>query len=92
MVGHYRNVGEDGMFRACAEEAEHLVVSEGDAASLERAYRDTATMTAERLLVRLEGNVIWQPTSDPATGRAGEKQRAWYVERFVGLETGDTCP
>ncbi len=92
ILGHFRYMADAGLFRVCGAEEEFPVATEGDNASLERAYRAHATKPAERVLVRLEANFMWKPVFDPATGRAaGGKERAWYVERFLGLAPGD-CP
>jgi hypothetical protein len=92
VVGHFRYMADAARFQACGEDVEYPVTTEGDNARLERAYLDTATKPAEKLLVRFEGSLTWQPKFDPTSGRAGEKEQAWYVELFLGLDANGSCP
>jgi hypothetical protein len=81
-------VSDDGnLLRVCGSRELRPVTTEGDYAALEKAYLAAGTAQDQSVLVSFEGSITLRPRID---GDGSEE--AWYVERFVKLMDGSSCP
>jgi copper homeostasis protein (lipoprotein) len=86
MRGMYRYMADAGRFTECLTGQSWPVAQERENAALERAYTSARRQPGEELMASLEGWVAMRPGME-----AGGLQPTLVVERFTGVQPGETC-